>query len=134
MNSFFFTLVLQNAGVHLTNLEDLLFEAGCSDALICSYNNTVYLEFDRTAVSADIAISSAINDITEAGLHCYVWFSYSVTKRSKNTLPACDKKYWFTPDLNAKLRMAIKVKALSQLSKFTALRIALNSSFSLRAL
>lgn len=72
MNSFFFTLVLQNAGVHLTNLEDLLFEAGCSDALICSYNNTVYLEFDRTAVSADIAISSAINDITEAGLHCYV--------------------------------------------------------------
>ena len=69
MNSFFFTLVLQNAGVHLTNLEDLLFEAGCSDALICSYNSTVYLEFDRTAVSADIAISSAINDITEAGLH-----------------------------------------------------------------
>jgi hypothetical protein len=69
MNSFFFTLVLQNAGVNLTNLEDLLFEAGCSDALICSHNNTLYLAFDRTAVSADIAISSAINDITKAGLH-----------------------------------------------------------------
>ncbi|MGY8863237.1 MAG: hypothetical protein ACKVJ2_11480, partial [Pseudomonadales bacterium] len=39
MNSFFFTLVLQNAGVHLTNLEDLLFDAGCSDALICSYRH-----------------------------------------------------------------------------------------------
>jgi len=69
MNTYFFTLVLQNAGVQRANLEDLLFEAGCADALICSYNNTIYLEFDRTETSANKAISSAIYDITAAGLH-----------------------------------------------------------------
>ena len=56
------------AAIHLSSLEDLLFNAGCSDALICSYNNTVYLKFDRSASSADKAISSAMADIKQAGL------------------------------------------------------------------
>lgn len=69
MNSFFFTLVLKGAGGLLEDIEDLLFEAGCSDALVCSYNHTVYLEFDRTAASANIAIETAVENVTGAGLN-----------------------------------------------------------------
>lgn len=51
----------------MNGLEDTLFEAGCDDALVCSYNQAVYLEFDREAESAEEAINSALANIRAAG-------------------------------------------------------------------
>ncbi len=67
MTEYNFTLVLGRATPDTEGLEDKLFEAGCDDALICSYNQTVYLEFCRQADSADEAIRSAVADIRTAG-------------------------------------------------------------------
>lgn len=67
MNHYQFTIVVRDAHAELTDLEDQFFEAGCDDALLCRYNDTVYLEFDREAESAVIAIRSALNDIKKLG-------------------------------------------------------------------
>lgn len=67
MNTYHFTIVIRDARFDMENLEDRLFEAGCDDALICSYNNTVYLEFDRESENAEQAIKSAIENIKSAG-------------------------------------------------------------------
>lgn len=65
---FEFTIVLgSSADPDMPDLEDRLFEAGCSDALVCAYGSTVYLEFSREASSAKKAIASAIKDINSAG-------------------------------------------------------------------
>lgn len=45
---------------------DALFEAGCSDALLAYYNNSVFLEFNRQAPSYEQAVMSAIRDIESA--------------------------------------------------------------------
>lgn len=67
MKTYHFTIVVRDASLDTADLEDKLFEAGCDDALICSYNNTVYLEFDREADNAETAITSAMSDIKTAG-------------------------------------------------------------------
>jgi len=67
MKPFFFTIVLHKTTKRASNLEDSLFEAGCSDALICRYNDTIYLEFDRNSPNAEMAISSALDEIKQAG-------------------------------------------------------------------
>jgi len=67
MNKYQFTLVLGDATSDTMDLEDRLYEAGCDDALMCSYNQTVYLEFDRLAGNVARAILSARNDIQRAG-------------------------------------------------------------------
>lgn len=67
MDMYHFTIVIRDARYQLSDLENRLFEAGCDDALLCSYNDTVYLEFDREAESAEIAIKSALQDIRAAG-------------------------------------------------------------------
>lgn len=67
MNTYHFTVVVRDARVDMDGLEDRLFVAGCDDALICSYNQTVYLEFDRKANSAEEAIQSARQNILAAG-------------------------------------------------------------------
>ncbi len=67
MKTYHFTIVIRDARFDMDDLEDRLFEAGCDDALICSYNNTVYLEFDRESVSAEQAMKSAIENIKSAG-------------------------------------------------------------------
>lgn len=67
MDTFHFVMVLGAATPYTENLESRLFEAGCDDALVCGFNNTVYLEFDREAVNANIAMKSAIENIAEAG-------------------------------------------------------------------
>lgn len=65
---FEFTIVLgSSAAPHMSDLEDNLFEAGCSDALICAYGRTVYLEFCREASTAKKALISAVKDIKSAG-------------------------------------------------------------------
>ena len=67
MNNYHFTVVVRDAGSDLSELEDKFFEAGCNDALLCSYNDTIYLEFDREAETAEIAIQSALDEIRSLG-------------------------------------------------------------------
>lgn len=67
MNTYHFTIVVRDADARAENLEDRLFEAGCDDALICFHNQTVYLEFDRQADTAEQAVASAMANIKQAG-------------------------------------------------------------------
>lgn len=67
MNNYHFTIVVRDARSDLSELEDKFYEAGCDDALLCSYNGTVYLEFDREAETAEIAITSALENIQSLG-------------------------------------------------------------------
>lgn len=67
MNTYHFTVVVRDACSDLADLEDQFFEAGCDDALLCSYNDTIYLEFDREAPSAAQAITSALDNIRSLG-------------------------------------------------------------------
>jgi hypothetical protein len=63
-----FTLILKDVDENTSNLEDSLFKAGCSDALINFRNETVYLDFNRTANSREEAIRSAIQDVASGGI------------------------------------------------------------------
>jgi hypothetical protein len=65
-NSYQFTLVLDGVDENTPNLEDVLFEAGCDDALINYKNGTVYLDFDRAGEDLEQSIISAINDVESA--------------------------------------------------------------------
>lgn len=67
MAEYNFTLVLGSATPDTEGLEGRLFDVGCDDALICSYKQTVYLEFCRQSVSADNAIRNAVDSIRTAG-------------------------------------------------------------------
>lgn len=67
MNTYHFTIVIRDARYELDDLEDCLFKAGCDDALVCSYNGTVYLEFDRESETAEQAVKSALANIRNAG-------------------------------------------------------------------
>lgn len=63
MNTYQFTLVLNGVNETTPLLEESLYEAGCNDALINFRNGTVYLDFDRQALSFEKAVLSAIKDI-----------------------------------------------------------------------
>ena len=65
MNTYRFSILIRDADLH--DLEDRLYEAGCDDALLCFYNQTPYLEFDREAESAEAAVRSALSNIRAAG-------------------------------------------------------------------
>jgi transcriptional regulator with XRE-family HTH domain len=67
MNSYHFTIVVRDAYIDAPDIEDKFYEAGCGDALLCSYNDTVYLEFDRQADNAEQAIKSALDNIRLLG-------------------------------------------------------------------
>lgn len=67
MDTYHFTIVIRDARADISGLEDKLFAAGCDDALVCSYNQAVYLEFDRVADSVEQAITTALANIREAG-------------------------------------------------------------------
>lgn len=66
MKNYHFVIMLDNARPNTEGLEDRLFEAGCDDALVCALNNSVYLEFDREAESAEQALTSAIKQVHAA--------------------------------------------------------------------
>ncbi len=63
-----FTLVLDGVDDKTPNLEDVLFDAGCDDALINYKNGTVYLDFDREDEDLEHAIISAIKAVESADL------------------------------------------------------------------
>ena len=69
MNTYHFTIVIRDARTDMPDLEDRLFTAVCDDALVCSHNQTVYLEFDREADSAETAIRSELENIRAAGFN-----------------------------------------------------------------
>lgn len=68
MALFHFTLTLSGVTADTDGLEDALFAAGCSDALVCFYGTAVYLEFDRESGSLAQAVLSAIADIESSPL------------------------------------------------------------------
>ena len=49
-------------------IEDLIYDAGCSDALVYSQNGRVYLDFDREADTKDQAIESALKALQNIGI------------------------------------------------------------------
>lgn len=65
---FQFTLVLDGVDDKTNDLEDILFQSACDDALINFRNGTVYLDFDREATNLDSAVISAIKQIEKSEL------------------------------------------------------------------
>ncbi len=72
INTHSFTLVLSGVNDETDNLEDNLFEAGCDDSLINFRNGTVYLEFDREALTFEEAVISAIKQVEGSTLSATV--------------------------------------------------------------
>ena len=60
---FDFTIYVTDLNTTDKCIEDRLFESGCHDALLCSINDDLYLEFKRAAENLHIAILSAIENI-----------------------------------------------------------------------
>ncbi len=71
-SAYFFTLTLDGVDERTNNLEDILYEAGCDDALIHFRSGTVYLDFDREADNFESAVLSAIHDIETSSLNAIV--------------------------------------------------------------
>jgi hypothetical protein len=63
---FSFTLILAGFEEITSELENAIYEAGCSDALLGIHAGTPYLGFDREAETLDGAIKSAIRDVERA--------------------------------------------------------------------
>jgi hypothetical protein len=61
-----FVLVLTGVSEPDDRLEDALFEAGCSDAILAFRNGVGYLEFDREGESFPAAVLSAVRDVERA--------------------------------------------------------------------
>lgn len=72
MQTYKFSLALENVSIDTPELENKLFEAGCDDSLICAYDKAVHVEFDRESDSLENAILSAIHDIESAGIGAIV--------------------------------------------------------------
>lgn len=63
---FRFTVDLQTD--FFDGIEDLIYNAGCSDGLVYSQNGRVYLDFDREADTKDQAIESALKALQKIGI------------------------------------------------------------------
>jgi hypothetical protein len=48
--------------------DDILYEAGCSDALVMVVDGRMMIDFDRPASSYERAVESAVSDLTRAGI------------------------------------------------------------------
>lgn len=72
MKIYEFTLILEGVDDHTPGLEDSFYEAGCDDALINFRNRTVYLDFNRQALSLKEAILSAIQQVESTALKAKV--------------------------------------------------------------
>jgi hypothetical protein len=64
---FSFLVGVRGLDVNNTAYADLLYEAGCSDAVVFIENGELFLEFDREAESFEEAVRSATKDIQKAG-------------------------------------------------------------------
>lgn len=61
-----FSIIIQDISFDFPHLEDIVFNAGCSDALIYQKNQQVQLEFNREAMNELDAINSAIRQLEKA--------------------------------------------------------------------
>ena len=66
-----FDFTIHVADLNMTDkcIEDRLFESGCNDALLCSFNDNLYLEFKREAKNLNNAVS-ALENIQLAECKC----------------------------------------------------------------
>jgi hypothetical protein len=67
MDRYSFTLQVEGLDPKTERYEDLFYEAGCDDALVSVIENTVFVDFDREAVTRHEAVLSATHDIERAG-------------------------------------------------------------------
>lgn len=63
-----FILVLSDIEEPTPEIEDALYNAGCDDALIVFRNRVLFLVFDRETTCFEIAIFSAIENVTSSGI------------------------------------------------------------------
>jgi hypothetical protein len=63
------TFTLEVAGIdpNQDGFQDVLYEAGCTDALIAVVDGKVFLDFDREGPSFQQAVNSARNAVEAAG-------------------------------------------------------------------
>jgi hypothetical protein len=66
MKNHSFTVSFSGIDYDIPNIEDLLFDAGCDDALLHSRGGKMYLAFDREALSYEQVVESAIKNIESA--------------------------------------------------------------------
>lgn len=69
MKTWSFSVELEGIDCLHDQVEDSLYEVGCSDALIWSRGGSIILDFDREASSYNEAVSSAMADIDSADLY-----------------------------------------------------------------
>lgn len=50
------------------DLVDMVFEAGCDDALLCKDDRTVYLSFEREGRSRNRVVAATLNALHKVGL------------------------------------------------------------------
>jgi hypothetical protein len=67
MKRYSFTLEVAGISTEDDRYEDVLFEAGCDDALISVVDGKLWVDFDREAASYDEAVRSGAADIERAG-------------------------------------------------------------------
>ncbi len=67
MDRFSFTLQVEGFDPKHDDYEARLYRAGCEDALVAVIDGTVFVDFDREALSYETALSSACLDIEKAG-------------------------------------------------------------------
>jgi len=60
---------IQVAGLDATShdYEDILYNAGCSDALVIVLDGTIFLDFQREDISFEKAVESASRNVEKAG-------------------------------------------------------------------
>lgn len=67
LQTFNFTILIVDSKSSDICIEDRLFEAGCDDVLICTVDDNIYLEFEREAISIEVAIQCALTEVKAAG-------------------------------------------------------------------
>ena len=67
LETFSFQVKVAGIDVQNTDYASLLFEAGCGDALVFVEDGSLFLDFDREAISFDSALNSAIACLMKAG-------------------------------------------------------------------
>ena len=72
---FEFTLIMSGPRELTQEVEDSLFNAGCSDATLSLQHGSLYLEFVREAESFEEAVFSAIENVREAKISAEVSLS-----------------------------------------------------------
>jgi len=67
MEQYSFTVQISGGPADHPQYEDVIFEAGCNDALIAVVDGRMLLDFDRYAASYDSAVSSATHALQSIG-------------------------------------------------------------------